>query len=284
MEDMSQGVRSAADGESHGTVAGFLSHDWGTVSAPEFWKLADDFQAATLRHAEKLFSCTETASLSQLRSILIQYRYFTVYYIADLAVLVARVSDGPLRSFLGTILSDELGMGDPEKAHPRLYDKFLQSIGVSDDVLPALGLKKNVNILDSVRLKLMSPSYSAEYGIGLRGMGGECVCQVYLAQLYEHFSKNPLIQERKNEIDWKFWELHVGDHDIEHRIQTRDLINKELVLRSPKALRDLSLGYRESMKGWIEFWDNIFSCAQGDQLGIERIGTSSVASFAPPAN
>ncbi|KYG06750.1 hypothetical protein BE21_33045 [Sorangium cellulosum] len=175
-------------------------------------------------------------------------------------------------------------MGDPEKAHPRLYDKFLQSIGVSDDVLPALGLKKNVNILDSVRLKLMSPSYSAEYGIGLRGMGGECVCQVYLAQLYEHFSKNPLIQERKNEIDWKFWELHVGDHDIEHRIQTRDLINKELVLRSPKALRDLSLGYRESMKGWIEFWDNIFSCAQGDQLGIERIGTSSVASFAPPAN
>lgn len=47
-----------------------------------------------------------------------------VYNIPDLAILIARMKDGNLRSFLGHVLSDELGHGDSQKAHPRLYDDF----------------------------------------------------------------------------------------------------------------------------------------------------------------
>ena len=63
----------------------------------------------------------------------------------------------------------------------------------------------------------MDPAVSPAYGVGLRGMGGECVCQ-YLSRFYEHLMKNRYIQERKQQIDWRFWDLHVGEHNIDARL------------------------------------------------------------------
>src|SRR4051794_22779551 len=98
--------------------------DWGTVSADTFWTIADRIQADALNHAKDLFAFVERADSTTLRSILIQYRYFTVYYIPDLSLLIARLKNGKLRSFLADILFDELGRGDSTRAHPRLYDDF----------------------------------------------------------------------------------------------------------------------------------------------------------------
>jgi len=222
-----------------------------------FWQMADELQDNTLRQAKELFAFVKSADTHSLRAILIQYRFFTIYYISDLALLIARLADGRIRSFLADILSDELGRGDPDKAHPNLYDTFLVSVDVEKTQLNDVALKKNIELLDDVRNLLVNNS--GEFGIGLRGMGGECVCQVYLSLLYEYLILNPYIQRNKNQIHWAFWDLHVGEHDIEHRMETRKLIHSEIVAKDDSAIRQLGLAYEESMRSWEQFWNNIFS-------------------------
>jgi heme oxygenase-like protein len=230
---------------------------WNSVPINEFWQVADELQERALQRAESLFALAEEADPKQLVALLIQYRFFTIYYTTDLAILIARLSDGKLRSFLAELLFDELGRGNPLEAHPRLYDDFLRSIGVTDQDLDNLALSANIGLLETVRKSLADPNTSTTYGVGLRGMGGECVCQVYLARLHEHMMKNPYIQHMRSEIDWRFWDLHVGPHDVAHRLQTREIIHDEIVVRGPEALADLGRGYNESMISWTAFWTNI---------------------------
>lgn len=226
-------------------------------NSENFWQIADELQDNTLRQASELFAFVKSADVHSLRAILIQYRFFTIYYISDLALLVAKLADGKIRSFLADILSDELGRGDPAKAHPHLYDNFLVSIGVERMLLNNVALKKNIELLDDIRNLLVNNS--GEFGIGLRGMGGECVCQVYLSLLYEYLILNPYIQGNKSQIHWAFWDLHVGDHDIEHRKETRNLIHSEIVAKDDSSIHQLGLAYKESMRSWEQFWNNIFS-------------------------
>jgi hypothetical protein len=232
---------------------------WGTIRPDEFWSAADRVQDETLLQANEMFSTLRTAAPDKLREILIQYRYFTVYYITDLALLIAGMEDGPMRSFLADILYDELGCGKSNGAHPMLYDQFLSSIGVDARDLNSDALASNVELLDEARRRLVDPANGSDYGIGLRGMGGECVCQVYIAQLHEHLINNPYIRENREKIDWRFWDLHVGEHDIEHREKTRALIDKEVVAKGGTGLEKLGLGYEYSMDSWRQFWVNIFA-------------------------
>lgn len=237
-------------------TSGLKKIAWGSLSSENFWQAADKLQDDTLQKATKLFAFVSHADTATLQNILIQYRFFTIYYIADLALLVAKLKNGKMRSFLADILSDELGCGDSNKAHPNLYDDFLMSIGVGKDNLDSIALKNNIKLLDDARTMLVNGSDA--YGIGLRGMGGECVCQVYISLLHEYLTMNPYVVKNKDKIDWTFWDLHVGEHDVRHREETRDLINQEIVLQNGHALHQLGKAYGESMRSWESFWNNIF--------------------------
>jgi len=255
---------------------------WETASVAKFWRLADELQERTLGHAQQLFTYAESAEPRQLLSLLIQYRFFTIYYIPDIAILIARLRDGRLRSFLAGILSDELGCGDPLMAHPRLYDDFLESIGAANQDLDALAIRDNLALLDDVRRKLVDPERSTAYGVGLRGMGGECVCQIYLSRFYEHMIQNRFIRERRADIDWRFWDLHVGEHDIAHRLQTRQLIQEEVISQGPAAARALGEGYAESMASWSRFWANIFDSVKTAKVARSRV-TKTVNFLSEPS-
>lgn len=240
-------------------------------TADQFWYLADKMQRRTLDHAETLFTFAETADPQQLFAILLQYRFFTIYYIPDLAILVARMQDGRLRSFFADILSDELGYGDPQQAHPRLYDDFLNSINTGGEDFDSLALKSNIVLLDTIRARLLDEKLDTAYAVGLRGMGGECVCQVYLARFYCHIIKNPYIQDLQDRVDWRFWDLHVGEHDVEHRLKTREIIHEEVLSRGPAARDALWQGYRESMLSWRSFWSNIFNSVRSSDFELARV-------------
>lgn len=256
------------------------SSAWSDVTPGGFWDVADSLQSATLKHANMLFPSIVDADHETLKRVLIQYRYFTVYYIPDLALLITRIRDGKLRSFLADILSDELGYGDPDNAHPRLYDMFLESIGVEKEILNSSALQNNINLLDDARKSLVSPHNSGEFCIGLRGMGGECVCQIYIAQLYEYLINNKYIMEHAADINWKFWELHVGDHDIQHRIKTRSLIDEEVVNSDNRsAVASLGRGYVESLIAWKAYWENIFDLIKSSSIPPQRVTTYSTVTY-----
>ncbi|MGZ3461518.1 MAG: hypothetical protein ACXU86_23760, partial [Archangium sp.] len=92
------------------------------MTVQEFWAEADKARLGTEQKAQAKMQHLQSAPIEALRRVLHQYRYFTIYYIRDMALLLARLPFGKLRTFLGQVLSEELGEGDHLLGHPQLYD------------------------------------------------------------------------------------------------------------------------------------------------------------------
>jgi hypothetical protein len=222
----------------------------------DFWDMAHAATSATVHLADTRLQSLATASLAELRAVLVQYRWFTGYYPGDLAILVAKLPPSRLRSFVGGLVNEELGCGQPAAAHLALYDAFLDGLGDLDEMVDELTDPNCVAIMDSMRHSLQSSAYP--YAIGLRGMGGECLCQVYLQALHTFLLRNPLIDElrRAGELDWRFWDLHAGAEDEAHARVTRECIQD--LVASPADVAELAAGYLEAEAKWMLFWHNAF--------------------------
>lgn len=219
-----------------------------------FWQFADQAKEATEALAEQKMKALEHVPIEALRQVCTQYRFFTIDYISDLALLLAKLPFGGLRSLLSQILAEELGEGDADKAHPDVYDRFLLSIGVEPEQLEH-HLPANRITMGGLTADLSSRSPA--FGVGLRGMGGECLCQTYLAVLFEHMRAHPYMREHADRIDWEFWTIHAGEQDIIHGELTRQAID-DYIRHEPEALPELAEGYQCSITAWNQFWQNIF--------------------------
>lgn len=226
----------------------------GTWDRQTFWQFADKAKEATEALAEQKMKALPQLSVEALRQFCTQYRFFTIDYISDLALLVAKLPFGGLRSLLSEILAEELGEGDAAKAHPEVYDRFLASIGVEPAQLERR-LPANHTILSGLTEELRNNDPA--FGVGLRGMGGECLCQTYLSVMFEHMRAHPHMREHSDRIDWEFWTIHTGEEDIIHGELTRQAID-EYIRHDASVLPDLAKGYERSITAWNLFWQNIF--------------------------
>lgn len=228
-----------------------------------FWQFADSAKEATEALADQKMKALPHLSVEALRLFCTQYRFFTIHYISDLALLLAKLPFGGLRSLLSQILAEELGDGDASKAHPAIYDRFLTSIGVQPEqrerCVPA-----NAAILSALtgELRRRGPAF----GVGLRGMGGECLCQTYLSVMFEHLRVHPYLREHADRIDWEFWTIHTGEVDLVHGELTRQAID-DYLQQDPSVLPELAQGYERSISAWNQFWENIFeACGAGRRV------------------
>jgi len=233
----------------------------GTLDRTSFWQFADEAKEATEALAERKMRALPHMPIEALRQFCTQYRFFTIDYISDLALLLARLPFGSLRSLLSQILAEELGEGDARAAHPVVYDRFLASTGVAREDLDR-PLPANRGILAGLTDELSTRSPA--FGVGLRGMGGECLCQTYLSVMFEHLREHPYLQQHASEIDWEFWTIHTGEQDIIHGELTRQAVD-DYIRREPEALRELAQGYERSIGAWNQFWQNIFDACLGRQ-------------------
>jgi hypothetical protein len=201
-------------------------------------------------------------SIEALRAIVLQYRYFTRAFITDLALLVARCPEGRLRSLLGQLVNEELGLGDPEEAHARLYDCFLESIGAIERGATSQQLEAaehpDVSAL-LTQLNDRSANRSLLYAIGMRGLGGECVCGVYFSVMHVHLRKHPFIINNEANIDWRFWDIHAGHADVEHNEQVRASVAELLEQhQEDDAIAELAAGYDFGTATWDAFWTAVY--------------------------
>jgi hypothetical protein len=233
-----------------------------TVNSREaFWELTDSTKMGEKFRIDQNLRSLQHMPLEMLQNVLIQYRFFTHYYIEDLALLISKLPFGKLRSILADILNEEMGEGDPDDSHPALYDQFLLSIGVSKEALE-IADTYCIRNLHQVQQSLLEQSWS--YGVGLRGMGGECLCQIYLSTVHEYFSRNSAIIAMQDSIAWKFWDIHTGEVDLHHQTIVRAAID-DLIVSEPEVINDLFEGYRESRGAWDRFWLQIFEAARSGQ-------------------
>jgi Iron-containing redox enzyme len=230
-----------------------------------FWQLADSTRTQTEYLADERLKSLRNLPLPVLAKIFVQYRYFTIYYIDDLSLLVHRLPFGKLRSLLSEFLAEELGCGEAEGAHPQLYDSFLVSIGMDAGTLDDGAIPANIGLLGEISQLVREKSPTL--GVGLRGLGGECLCQLYLEAMHVHFSKNPEIVAIADRVDWRFWDIHAGEVDIGHRLRLRAAIDEEIA-RSPDLEAEIRAGYEKSKHAWDQFWTNIFAAVDAP-AGIE---------------
>lgn len=224
------------------------------TTMPEFWKLTSAAQSSTKHMLDSNVQALADASLDRLRSVLIQYRWFTSYFTGDLAILIYKLPPSALRSALAEFLVEELGMGDPAQCHPAMYDRFLVGLGVDPEALEKGANPSNLALLDAFRHKLLLGDYM--YAVGLRGMGAECLCQVYLEAVHHYLLKNEEIIKRRSELDWTFWDIHASEADQMHGEKTREYIERLAALGNVESL---AAGYIEAEQMFMQFWANAYS-------------------------
>ena len=167
---------------------------------------------------------------------------------------------------LGQLVDDELGGGDPELAHLALYDRFLETIGA---IVPAASAEELAGRVHPRVRELLAALHdrtanrSLGYAIGMRGLGGECVCGVYFSVMHGQLRRHPLIIEREASIDWRFWGIHAGEADAEHNKRLRAAVAELLIAQShATAVSEVAAGYDYGTAVWDEFWTTIY----GDHL------------------
>ncbi len=166
-------------------------------------------------------------------------------------MLIAKLPPSGLRSQLATFLDEELGHGDETDTHPLMYDRFLISLGCGPEDLDAMATPTTDRILSTATTRLWHETIP--YGIGLRAMGAECLCQVFLTAADHYIRKNPEVRAIAGQVDWQFLDIHAGPLDAHHREETRQQI-ASIVRTDPTSIRDLARGYRDAEAQWHEYW------------------------------
>jgi len=220
-----------------------------------FWEITDTAKLEAEYDADQKLSYLETASVDVLINIFHEYRFFIKYFISDLGLLMFKAPFGKFKCMIAEIAMDELGDA-PEKTHLTLWDNFLVSLGDNPDTLEESNYPANIELMEGLRQHMLDKSFF--YGVGLRGMGAECLCQVYLSSAYKRLLKNPNIQAMKDQIDWVFWDIHTGEEDIEHGEMVRAAIDEMLAV-DESGLRPLAEGYFHAKANWEEFWGNLYA-------------------------
>jgi hypothetical protein len=238
------------------------ARDAARAALDAFWARAELSKLEARFAIAKEMDALPRLPIQALRAIALQYRYFTQLFVTDLAHLVVRCPEGRLRSLLGQLVNEELGGGDPEQAHLRLYDRFLESIGAiergaTSDQLRARAHPKVCELLSELTRR--TSERSLFYAVGMRGMGGECVCGVYFSVMHVHLRKHPFIIEHDAHIDWRFWDIHAGHADAEHNQLVRTAVAELLDGKPRDAVDEVSAGYDHGTASWDEFWTTVYA-------------------------
>jgi hypothetical protein len=225
------------------------------ITVKDFWAMTDEAKLETEYASDEKLKFLQDATANEIRDICIQYRYFVSRFPDNLGVLISKLPFGKLKTLIADIISEELGSGDHIATHIGIYDSFLLSIGIKETILNNSVHPSNKVILDEIQY--LNKSKSCSFSIGLCGMGGECLCQIYLTSMYKNLIKNKFIKEIFSSVDWKFWDLHVGEADILHRELVKQAIT-EIVENDPSLINDLAEGYIFAKTSWDKFWINNF--------------------------
>jgi hypothetical protein len=259
-------MMSLTTGSSSRVVEAPSTRDAAHAALAAFWARAELSKLEAKFAISREMDALPRLSVESLRAIALQYRYFTQVFATDLAVLVVRCPEGRLRSLLGQLVNEELGSGDPEAAHLRLYDRFLESIGAIDRGASADELRDRAHprVRELIaELSARTAQRSTFYAIGMRGMGGECVCGVYFTVMHLHLRKHPFIVANEAGIDWRFWDIHAGHADVDHNTLVRAAVAELLDGQPPEAVDEVAAGYDHGTATWDEFWTTVY----GDHLG-----------------
>ena len=226
----------------------------------QFWAETEDTAVAEEITAQDALHRLATCSLEEMLLLFRHYRLFTIRHIDDLAVVLGRLPFGEMKAFFSKVLYEEFGLETDlgfANNHVALLDAFMVSLGAEPDFCsnPEVELPNNLDLLDDITHQVQNMPLA--YAIGLRGMGTECLCQVYLTTIFDQVENNPNFQAKAQDLDLRFEQLHRGEVEALHRKDMRARI-AELVESNPEQLVELKAGYEFARQSFHQFFNNIY--------------------------
>ncbi|KST66810.1 iron-containing redox enzyme family protein [Mastigocoleus testarum] len=232
------------------------------MTGKEFWEMADETKLKGEYKINDNLKWMQEVTQDELKQLFAEYRVFTIWFADDLSLLTAKLPHGKLKSMMAELVHEELGEGNPKYSHLTILDEFIVSLGVNRNELDKPTMPENIALLEEQRrLLLDKPS---TYGVALRGMGGECICQTYLTVMHYYLCQNPYIKANKPSLDWRWWNIHTGEVDIAHNQMVKASID-ELIQEKPESVNELASGYRHAKEFLEKFWENIYALVRSNQ-------------------
>jgi len=218
-----------------------------TELRPKIWKI--------LKHPFLTKMSEGKLALHQVRQFALQYDLYCAYFPRFLAAVAANVPDDPTRVCLVRNLWEEHGEGDLQHSHRTLFNRFLCSLGISENRRKATHPFASTRKYVEATLELCS-SRNYLQGIGALSVGAES----FTAEEYELILTGLHKYQFLTESDLEFWSIHLEVDDNHYAMMLASLIS---CIHSEEELNLVELGALQAVELEISFWDGLYSSICG---------------------
>lgn len=216
----------------------------------DFWEISNQSRLQLELSKDQRIQSLRYLDRIDLSKFFEQYSFIVKHHANHLAIIISRMEESELKSLFADILYEELGSGKVQNSHLTLFSHFLTTLN-PDFEAKGITARLEQKLEEYQEIIKKDNLYLA---IGLGGAGTECICQVYLSEMYKQIKENPYIKNKEININWKFWEIHTGEVDATHKEQIKHALKKE-IHNNPENEKFLIEGYEQS----LTFWDNFLT-------------------------
>jgi len=198
--------------------------------------------------------CAGQLTLTQVRVLGGQMYKFCQEFPRFLAMALASCTHEEARMVIGENLWEELGEGDPQRAHAALFRRVTRALGVDDAQLSALPAQPETTALIDTYLNL-----SERYGV-LGILGALCYAsEGIVAALYTHIQTGLRRAELFDREALMFFEVHIHvDNGHADKLESVMLP----MLRTPQDVFLAEQAIRTALDARCRFFDGVLRAAE----------------------
>lgn len=221
-----------------------------TLSLPILTTLDRVTKNHYLWNHEFLVRCrTEALTLTEVQVLAVQMYKFCREFSRILATIFASCSDPAVQLVILENLSDEMGQGDAQKAHPALFRHFTRALGIDDQTLEATpATPETLNLIDTY-MKL-----ACEYDY-LAALSAVCFASEGIVNsLYTQLQNGIVGAAPLPKEALIFFDLHI-DLDCDHALNMAKLIEPRI--STAEEATNINRAILEAMDARVEFFNGI---------------------------
>lgn len=188
-------------------------------------------------------------TMDQVRAFALQHYQLVKVFPKYITSLMKTSGPGEISDKLREVLADEYGGVNPSESHPRLYEKFLLSVGVPRKTWDFVNWAPGTDRFVATHWKLTRRS-SLWVGMGAMGPGHEWS----LPTMFGYLRQGLEAWGQVSRDDMEYFHLHI-EQDKEHGRIFSELIGKYAT--GGRAWEDIQVGAHASLDARRCFWDDL---------------------------
>jgi pyrroloquinoline-quinone synthase len=199
---------------------------------------------------EFLVKCrTENLTLDEVKILAGQMYKFCKEFGRILSHILACCNDIDVQLVILSNLLDEMGLGNPQMAHPELFRRFTRALDIDDAALEAIPANPETTNLIDTYFKL-----STEYGY-LAALGAVCFASEGIVNtLYTQIQTGILSVQAFPKEALIFFDLHI-DLDGDHALKMANLL--ETKITSTDEAMNINRAILKAMDARYEYFNGI---------------------------